>query len=75
MIDPLDIGRFVKAVRVEHGKLIDGQPMTKLSCVIDTASLVDESFSGFGELSFFTGGAFTCPRPSGTRTSSSTSRT
>jgi hypothetical protein len=56
-IDALDIGRYVKAVRVEHGKLIEGEPMTKLSGMIDTASLVEESLSAFGELSSLTDGA------------------
>ncbi|HEY3069561.1 MAG TPA: hypothetical protein VGJ34_04530 [Gaiellaceae bacterium] len=36
----VDISQYVKEVRVEHGKLIDGEPMTKVSGVIDTAGLV-----------------------------------
>jgi hypothetical protein len=36
----VDISPYVKDVRVEHGKLIDGEPMTKLSGTIDTAALV-----------------------------------
>jgi hypothetical protein len=36
----VDITQYVKEVRVEHGKLIDGEPMTKVSGVIDTAGLV-----------------------------------
>jgi hypothetical protein len=40
----IDFTRYVKQVKVEHGKLIDGEPMTKLSGVIDTAGLVDGAF-------------------------------
>ncbi|HYY33071.1 MAG TPA: hypothetical protein VE693_05735 [Gaiellaceae bacterium] len=36
----VDYSRYVKDVHVEHGKLIDGEPMTKVSGVIDTAALV-----------------------------------
>lgn len=56
-IEALDIAQYVKDVRVEHGKLIDGQPMTKLSGVIDTTSLVDESLSALGGFSSLTDGA------------------
>jgi hypothetical protein len=56
-IQALDIGQYVTDVSVEHGKLIDGEPMTKLSGVIDTASLVDESLSAFDEFSSLTEGA------------------
>ena len=57
-IEALHIARYVKDVRVEHGKLIDGEAMTKLSGVIDTASLVEQSLSAFGEVSSLTGGGF-----------------
>jgi hypothetical protein len=35
----VDFSQYVKDVEVEHGKLIDGEPMTKLTGVIDTAGL------------------------------------
>ena len=38
-IQLVDFSQYVKDVDVEHGKLIDGEPMTKLAGVIDTASL------------------------------------
>jgi hypothetical protein len=57
-IEALDIVRYGKDVRVEHGKLIDGEAMTKLSGVTDTASLVEQSLSAFGEVSSLTGGGF-----------------
>lgn len=41
--NPLQVVEFtdyVKDVRVEHGKLIDGEPMAKVSGVIDTAGLL-----------------------------------
>ena len=36
----IDFTDYVKNVRVEHGKLIDGEPMAKVSGVIDTPGLV-----------------------------------
>jgi hypothetical protein len=38
-IQLVDLSQYVKDVDVEHGKLIDGEPMTKLTGVIDTAGL------------------------------------
>jgi hypothetical protein len=38
-IQLVDFSQYVKDVNVEHGKLIDGEPMTKLTGVIDTAGL------------------------------------
>jgi len=38
-IQLVDFSQYVKDVGVEHGKLIDGQLMTKLTGVIDTAGL------------------------------------
>lgn len=38
-IQLVDFSRYVKDVNVEHGKLIDGEPMTKLTGVIDAAGL------------------------------------
>jgi hypothetical protein len=35
----VDVSQYVKDVHVEHGKLIDGELMTKLTGVIDTAGL------------------------------------
>jgi hypothetical protein len=35
----VDFSQYVKDVEVEHGKLIDGEPMTKLTGVIDTAGV------------------------------------
>jgi hypothetical protein len=57
-IKVLDIGRYVKDVSVEHGKLIDGEPMTKLAGVIDTADLVRESLSAIGEVTTLGGSDF-----------------
>jgi hypothetical protein len=57
-IETLDLGRYVKDVRVEHGKLIGGEPMTKLSGVLDTAVLVAESLSSFGGMAELSGGDF-----------------
>ena len=48
LLETLDFGEYVKDVRVEHGKLIDGEPMTKLKGVIDTAALVEGSLSALG---------------------------
>jgi hypothetical protein len=36
----VDLTQYVKDVSVEHGKVIDGEPMTKVKGVIDTAGLV-----------------------------------
>jgi hypothetical protein len=36
-IQLVDLSQYVKDVEVEHAKLIDGQPMVKISGVIDTA--------------------------------------
>jgi hypothetical protein len=47
-LDLLELGRYVEDVSVEHGKLIDGQPMTKLAGVVDTAGLVKEALSPLG---------------------------
>jgi hypothetical protein len=38
-IQLVDLSQYVKNVDVEHGKLIDGELMTKLTGVIDTAAL------------------------------------
>jgi hypothetical protein len=35
----VDLAQYVKDVRVEHGKVIDGEAMTKVTGVIDTAGL------------------------------------
>jgi hypothetical protein len=35
----VDLSQYVKDVHVEHGKVIDGESMTKLTGVIDTAGL------------------------------------
>jgi hypothetical protein len=35
----VDLSQYVKDVHVEHGKMIDGESMTKLTGVIDTAGL------------------------------------
>jgi len=40
-IQLVDFSQYVKDVDVEHGKLIDGEPMTKLTGVIDTAALAE----------------------------------
>jgi hypothetical protein len=42
----VDYARYVKDVRVEHGKLIDGEPMTKVVGVLDTAGLVNGALAG-----------------------------
>jgi hypothetical protein len=47
-VGALDLARYVKDIEVEHGKLIDGEPMTKVTGVIDTAGLVRESLSAIG---------------------------
>jgi hypothetical protein len=38
-IQLVDLSQYVKNVDVEHGKLIDGELMTKVTGVIDTAAL------------------------------------
>jgi hypothetical protein len=45
-----EYARYVKEVKVEHGKLIDGESMAKISGVIDMAGLTE------GLLSNVTGG-------------------
>jgi hypothetical protein len=40
-IQLVDFSQYVKDVDVEHGKLIGGEPMTKLTGVIDTAALAE----------------------------------
>jgi hypothetical protein len=40
-IQLVDIEQYVKDVTVEHGTLIDGESMAKISGVIDTAGLAD----------------------------------
>jgi hypothetical protein len=52
----VDFSKYVKGVRVEHGKELDGQAMTKLSGVIDTGGVVDETLSSLGEVSQLGGG-------------------
>jgi hypothetical protein len=44
-IQLMDFSQYVKDVNVEHGKLIDGEPMTKLTGVIDTAGLAKGALS------------------------------
>ena len=55
-IQVVDFSKYVKDVRVEHGKELDGQAMTKLSGVIDTGGVVDETLSSLGEVSQLGGG-------------------
>jgi len=38
-LELVDLSQFVKDIRVEHGKVIDGASMVKVTGVIDTASL------------------------------------
>ena len=45
-IQLVDVSQYVKDVKVEHGKLIDGVSMVKLSGVIDTAGLAAGSLAG-----------------------------
>jgi hypothetical protein len=40
-IQLVDFSQYVKDVDVEHGKLIDGEPMTKMTGAIDTAALAE----------------------------------
>jgi hypothetical protein len=44
-IQLVDFSQYVKDVNVEHGKMIDGEPMTKLTGVIDTAGLAKGALS------------------------------
>jgi hypothetical protein len=55
-IQVVDFSKYVKEVRVEHGKELDGQAMTKLSGLIDTGGVVDETLSSLGEVSQLGGG-------------------
>jgi hypothetical protein len=55
-IQVVDFSKYVKDVRVEHGKELDGEAMTKLSGVIDTGGVVDETLSSLGEVSRLGGG-------------------
>jgi hypothetical protein len=55
-IQVVDFSKYVKGVRVEHGKELDGQAMTKLSGVIDTGGVVTETLSSLGEVSQLGGG-------------------
>jgi hypothetical protein len=55
-IQGFDFTDYVKDVRVEHGKELDGQAMTKLSGLIDTGGVVDETLSSLGEVSQLGGG-------------------
>jgi hypothetical protein len=51
-IQLVDVSQYVEDVKVEHGKLIDGVSMAKLSGVIDTAGLAAGSLAditGMGE--------------------------
>jgi hypothetical protein len=51
-IQLVDLSQYVKDVTVEHGKLIDGESMAKISGVIDTAGLAKGSLAnmtGMGE--------------------------
>lgn len=45
-IQLVDFAEYVKDVDVEHGKLIDGELMTKLTGVIDTAGLAKGALAG-----------------------------
>jgi len=45
-IQLVDLLQYVKNVDVEHGKLIDGELMTKLTGVIDTAALAKGALAG-----------------------------
>jgi hypothetical protein len=42
----VDFTQYVKDVHVEHGKVIDGEPMTKVRGVIDTAGLLGGVLGG-----------------------------
>jgi hypothetical protein len=44
----VDLSQYVKDVHVEHGKMIDGEPMTKLTGVIDTAGLAKGVLADLG---------------------------
>jgi hypothetical protein len=51
-IQLVDLSQYVKDVTVEHGRLIDGESMAKISGVIDTAGLAKGSLAnitGMGE--------------------------
>jgi hypothetical protein len=45
-IELVDLQEYVKDVTVEHGKLIDGESMAKISGVIDTAALTKGALAG-----------------------------
>jgi hypothetical protein len=55
-IQVVNFTEYVKEVRVEHGKELDGQSMTKLTGVIDTGGVVDETLSSLGQVSQLGGG-------------------
>jgi hypothetical protein len=55
-IQVVDFTKYVKDVKVEHGKELDGQVMTKLTGVIDTGGVVDETLSSLGAVSQLGGG-------------------
>jgi hypothetical protein len=44
----VDLSQYVRDVDVEHGKLIDGELMTKLTGVIDTAALANGALAATG---------------------------
>ena len=45
-----DFSAYVKEVHVEHGRLIDGQLMTKVTGSIETSALIEGSLGGMTEL-------------------------
>lgn len=54
----VDFAQYVKDVRVEHGKLIDDQQMTKLTGVVDTKGLVEGTLGSLGGIATAGGGGF-----------------
>jgi hypothetical protein len=44
-LDIVKIDPYVKDVKVEHGKLIDGEPMTKVTGVVDTKAFLKDGLS------------------------------
>jgi hypothetical protein len=57
-VDLVDFAQYVKDVRVEKGKLIDGETMTKLTGVIDTKGLVEGSLGSLGGIATAGGSGF-----------------
>jgi hypothetical protein len=46
-----DLVPYITDVRVDEGPLVDGEPTTKITGVIDTTALLEGAFSQLGELS------------------------